>query len=133
MEINACDILPDDLPRLPDRMRDLIRLAGIEAAVNLSNALGGLNIRFPKHEAANRYGAAAFRRLAELVGEDATRALCAEYGGEQIAIPRCHAWRQEFRARAIRRAFDAGATVPELAKRYGVTYRTIEKLLNSCP
>lgn len=131
--MNACDLLPADLPRLPERMRELIRLIGIEAAVDLSNALGGLNISFPKHEAANRCGAASFRRLAEIVGNEATRALCAEYGGERIAIPRCHAWRAEVRARTIRRAFDAGATVPELARLHGITYRTVEKTLNGSP
>lgn len=130
MELNAQDIRPEDIPKLPSRMRDLVRLIGIPAAVDFINKFGGREVNFPIHENANKNGAASFSLLVYAVGRENALILCAEYGGEKLSIPRCHSWRYEMRARAIRRAFDAGARINDLASEYGLTARAVEIILN---
>ena len=130
MELNAQDVRPEDIPKLPSRMRDLVRLIGIPAAVDFINKFGGREVSFPKHENANKAGAASFSLLARVVGRENALILCTEYGGERLPIPRCHSWRYEMRARDIRRAFDAGASIPDLVSEHGLTSRAIEIILN---
>jgi hypothetical protein len=125
MDIHAQDLTPDDLSRLPGMVRDFARIAGLESAIACVNAFRGMQITIPKGEDNNTAG-----RVAEVMGKDAALAICKEYGGEVLGIPRCHALRSEMRARAIRSAFDAGEDVNTLARRFDMTYRAIEQIIN---
>lgn len=89
-----------------------------------------MEIAIPKGEGNNAAGGAAFKRLADACGRDAALAICKEYGGEVLSIPRCHSLRTEMRARAIRRAFDAGEGLNTLAHRFDMTRRAVEIILN---
>lgn len=133
MDIHAHELTPEDIASLPALVRDIERVSGLPAAIAIVNAFGGMEISIPKGENNNAKGKVAFERIAAAVGRDAALAICNEFGGEMLSIPRCHTLRGEMRARAIRRAFDAGECVNTLARRFGMTYRAIEIILNRAP
>lgn len=130
MDIRAEDLTPEDIKLLPRQVLDIARIAGMEAAIACVNAFRGMVISIPKGEHYNKKGIEAFAKLAAGCGREAALALCAEYGGEMLFIPRCHTLRGEMRNREIRRAFDAGEDTNTLARRFDMTYRAVEIILN---
>jgi hypothetical protein len=127
--IDAAQVTQEDIEELSPFARDLVRIAGLDAAVMLFNTLGGQLIGIPKGRNNNAKGKLAYERLESVIGADATVRLCKEFGGERIEIPRCHALRNELRARAIRRDYDAGVAVNDLVAQHAVSHRAIEKIL----
>lgn len=127
--IDATQVTEADIAALSPFARDLAQLLGREAAVALFNALGGQLVSIPKGRDNNAKGRLAYDRLESAVGEAAARRLCEEYGGERFEIPRCLSLRNELRARAIRRDYDAGVAINDLVARYAVAHRGIEKIL----
>lgn len=130
MDIRAEELTPEDIAILPALVRDIVRVAGLPAAIAIVNAFRGIEISIPKGEGNNTAGNVAFNRLADACGRDAALAICKEYGGEVLGIPRCHTLRSEMRNRAIRRAFDGGENINSLAYRFDMTSRAVELILN---
>ena len=74
----------------------------------------------------------AHRRLAEVIGLEATLQLCEAYGGAPLYIPKLDALVAVQRARHIRTEFD-GMNTAQLARRYGVSMRTVQMILSDAP
>jgi hypothetical protein len=55
--------------------------------------------------------------------------LCRNYGGETLAIPRCHKVILAHRAQVILQARKAGTKISELARQYKMTERNINKII----
>lgn len=69
---------------LPAVIQEIIRIIGHGRAMTLVREFGGQNLRLPKGEGSDTWAA-----LAETIGDRATRALCAEFGGEEVYIALC--------------------------------------------
>lgn len=74
----------------------------------------------------------AHRRLAEVIGLEATLKLCEIYGGAPLYIPKLDALLAAQRARCIRAEYD-GSNTAQLARRYGVSMRTVQTTLSEAP
>lgn len=71
--------------------------------------------------------------LADLLGESAARALCERFGGERLVLPIGRQLAIERRNEAIRAGRQSGMSVPQLARRYGVSIRQAYNVLGACP
>ena len=109
------------------------RLIGADAAQRLFDALGGREFAFPKAESQHPGGARKFARLVEIVGIEHATTLCRFLRGGSVYIPRDAVGRRRERDRELRKAFDAGASVSELVDRFGITDRSIERVLSVGP
>lgn len=122
------------LPLLPVRINEIADCIGLPSAMVLVAALGGCEIRFTKDPACG-----SFQRLASVVGELAARQLGEQFAVEEIAyIPRCQAAFTALRAKRVTEDFDTllrascstRTAANELAIRYGMSYRAVEKIVN---
>lgn len=73
--------------RLPRNARDIIDRLGPAVTLRLIRALGGTTIPVPMR--LTPVGEARYRRLRDMIGEDAAKALCREYAGTNLYIPTC--------------------------------------------
>lgn len=74
------------------------------------------------------------RRVAELIGLDATLTLVRHFGGGYLVIPKCEALLRDIRNSEIRKAYDTDKfTIRQLAWRYKLTDRTVQSILNDAP
>lgn len=74
----------------------------------------------------------AHRRLAEVIGLEATLRLCEAYGGAPLYIPKMDALVAARRDLSIRAEYD-GMNTAALARRYGVSMRTVQMILSEAP
>lgn len=123
------DLLAED--ELPEMGREFVRMIGLPRSIELFRALGGVDFPAPRGENNNRLGAIRFDMLAEVVGVDAAKVIIKEYGGEKLYIPKCQNALIAVRNRRIVREFDKGASVFELALKFRLSDRQIEKILKS--
>ncbi|WP_162259314.1 Mor transcription activator family protein [Levilactobacillus paucivorans] len=71
---------------------------------------------------------AVYQKLARVVGVEATKKMCAYFGGSQITFPRRLLDRKK-EATAIRRAYKQGGSVVTLAHDHNYSSRTIRRIL----
>jgi hypothetical protein len=67
--------------------------------------------------------------LAKAIGLDDARALCREWGGLRVPIPSGHRQRIAKRNARIQALYEGGASVPALAREFGVTPRAIYNVI----
>lgn len=73
---------------------------------------------------------AAHRKICEVIGLEATLRLCGMWGGSATYIPTLEAVEGAVRRKRIRAEFRTGrATVAALAHRYGLTERTVQRMV----
>lgn len=129
-------VMMDDLP---ESARNIARLIGMEKAMRLFELMGGVTIAIPKGNA--RYGQTRYKLLAEIIGENATDILTAEYGGEMLYIPNCKDALMRARDRDIQSRFEeliktglsANKSVAELSRQYRLSDRRVWSILKSMP
>jgi hypothetical protein len=110
---------------IPASLLQIVALIGLEAALKLVKAYGGVRLYVPKKIDADH-------PLVELIGYPAARALAAEFGGQpHFDIPKCEAALREARNRQIRQDRAMGHSIRELALKYRLTERGIEKILGA--
>lgn len=112
-----------DEGRLPPKMRLIVRLIGIADTLRLMRARPGLRIYVPQRAEQ----AAALR---EIISPEAVAALCREYPGIELSVPKPDAIVRQWRDAAIRAEADAGATIPQLARHYDLTRRQVHNILH---
>jgi hypothetical protein len=126
-------------PGFPAFARELIRVAGLEAAAALIDAWGGQEWRVPSvvgggtHRGKQRWAA-----LAEIVGEDAAERIVGAWPGEYIFIPFCAAAKGKALEAVLKKEYDALTTqgwshrdaVFHLGTKFRKNYRSIEKIIN---
>jgi hypothetical protein len=106
---------------LADLYRQISEGAGLEAALGLARARGGLRISVPRNPRAAPW-------LAEAMGEKGAALLCELYGGELIDLPSdpVSGQGQNARVRRIREALREGAlSANEIARMADVTRRAV--------
>src|SRR5260221_13237019 len=102
---------------------EIIQAIGLPAAMKLVDTFGGVRIYLPMPE-----NVTPDNEIAKAIGVDATRKLATVWGQERPSIPLA---RRHFRmvVRAEIRRDALGMTVPELARKYETTERTIYRWL----
>lgn len=123
-------------PLLPDSVREMADLIGLDKAMLVVAQLGGRTIDVPK--GAGPPGRDAVRRLAELIGLDAALELTRQYGGSRgLYIPTCDAakglvldWRIKMRYEQLSQSLSTRRAVAELCTEFGTSDRHIWRALD---
>lgn len=74
----------------------------------------------------------AHRKIAEVIGVEATLTLCDIYGGMQLYVPKTDNVYASVRAQMIRSEYN-GMNTAQLAKKYRVTTRTVQMIVEDMP
>mgnify|MGYP002579178365 CR=1 FL=1 len=69
-----------------------------------------------------------YRNLIDTIGEEATRKLCATYGGEAIYIPKLDAWHVAERAAKVAKDWN-GCNLRKLARENHLTVRSVQRMV----
>lgn len=73
------------------------------------------------------------REIAEVIGIEATLRLCQVYGGSTTYVPKNDAvYRTVVQNREIRRRYLLGAKIRDLQSQYGLSDRTIQRIVEDC-
>lgn len=128
-----------EYPQFPRTARDLVRVAGLEAAAALIHARRGTVFRIPSViGGGNPAGARQYDLLQEIVGEAAARRIVGYWGGQPLTVPSCkeaieardkNRMRADFDRLTLQHGYSAPEAVSELALKYDTSYRTVEKAL----
>ena len=108
---------------LSGELREIARLIGVRSAVALAEWRGGSSLTIPKRPAADH-------ALSQALGHKTALAFASVYGGERLSIPSLRTVIRPLQARHICAEYDAGARVPDLVWRFGVSERFIRNTLN---
>ena len=121
---------------LPDTAFDLSKLIGLSATLALVDEFGGTTFGVPIDR--NGKAGTLFQRIVNATSEEAAASISKVYGGDRLYIPMCTKTRQVLRNLEIIREFDAQTleisakkAVSALARRYFLSDRAIENILNS--
>ena len=124
----------DEWGGLPESMRQIAGVIGLDGAERLVRAIGGARFKFGK----GRQNTARMKLLHKAVGAADAAKLAAVFGGDELYIPRCSAQLRLVRNRRFRAAFaaltDGGKTskamaLTELCPQFGLSHRTADKIL----
>lgn len=107
--------------------QDVAGLIGQEAATRLMAVHGGKDqlkvpSRFVPHNRQVSF-------LMGIIGEEATRTLIREYGGDRLYVPSGARKRMNDRDREIIARYDGGAGVNDLARSFGLSARRVRGIL----
>lgn len=125
----------DDWGGLPESMRQIAEVIGLDGAEKLVRSIGGARFKFGK----GRQNTARMKLLHKAVGAADAAKLAAVFGGDELYIPRCSAQLRLVRNRRFRAAFaaltDGGKTskamaLTELCPQFGLSHRTADKILS---
>lgn len=111
-----------DVDQLPPSAAEIVSVVGVEAALRLVEAWGGVRLYVPQQMTEDH-------DLVNLLGGDSADQLASRFGGERIQVPRCLQALRAMRNARIRRARHDGATPAELALIHGLTERQIYAIL----
>lgn len=137
-EINKLDpaFFEEVRAALPETALEFVRIIGLEAALALISCFGGAEVRFVPAQASWK-----FERFSEVIGHKAAVQLTETFGtGIDVYIPRCSRARRMLRDRKIIREFDIMTTrhgiscreaANQLAIKFGVSNRLVEKIVNA--
>ena len=124
----------DEWGGLPESMRQIAGVIGLDGAERLVRAVGGARFKFGK----GRHNTARMKLLRQAVGKAGADKLAAVFGGDELYIPRCTVQLRKVRNRRFRAAFmaltDGGKTskamaLTELCPQFGLSHRTADKIL----
>jgi Mor family transcriptional regulator len=117
--------------KLPQMAVVMIRMIGPDAAMRMmqSDHFGGKTITIPKGELGR--GEQTFAALAEVIGADNVKLLCARFGGNDIYIPLLDKLRLAERNRKIVAAYNKGTSVSQLATANKMSDRQIRNILKT--
>lgn len=128
-------VLRSELDGLPPVVQEISAHIGLPSAIKLVNSFGGTTIRIPK--GGRLIGREILTRLAEVIGEEATKKLSHMSFGEPIYIPRCQKHLLNIRNQEVNQSFidkvrhgrTANSVVAELAREYQLCDRWIWVIL----
>jgi hypothetical protein len=110
---------------LPQSVSDLVDLIGHEATMRLVAAFGGILIEVPSGKSLGKVEGPLTARIIETLGGGLAARFMATYGGERLYIPRCAQAIRDERDRAIQADYDAGISVPDIARKYMISERWV--------
>lgn len=118
----SVDITSDSPSGLTGALAEIAGIVGLEAALKLARVAGGIRIYVP-------VGVDDRHWISEAIGRTLAEKLCAEFRGNFLFVPLgpCGPIASEVRRRreAIGKMIKAGLSSAEIARRAGVTQRTV--------
>ena len=125
--------------RLPRNARDILDRLGPAVTLHLVRTIGGTTVPVPMR--ATPLGEARYRRLCEMIGEEAATALCREYAGTNLYIPACSRAAADRRDAALiadrdamsRAGLSEREIVTGLALKYSLSDRHVWRVLQRIP
>ncbi|MAZ33403.1 MAG: hypothetical protein CMO06_09690 [Thalassospira sp.] len=111
-----------DIDQLPQTAAEISEIVGIDAALRLVDAWGGVRIYVPRQIPDDHL-------LISTLGREEAELLAEHYGGETILIPRCLAALRAVRNARICRERSEGHGIAVLALRYRLTERQVYAVL----
>ena len=122
-ELQADQVRLEDLPQ---QLRQIAALVGLQATLILVHNYGGVRLYVPVNMTPDHI-------IARLIGFDLALKLAAEFGGmDHFDIPRAAGALRLVRNREIAEKFIKGKTLRQLALEYLMTERAIQKILAYC-
>lgn len=113
---------------LPGILREIADAAGLEAAMKVAGAKGGVRAYFPAEPEADHW-------LALLVGLDQARqigrALAPGRAGAELEVPMGPSAGQAKRWRMMMEMSDEGQSKPAIARALNVHHKTVQRVLNN--
>ena len=103
-----------DLPGVLDEIADI---AGRDAALDLAATFGGSTLHVPAPGRVHRHA------LCHVLGDERARQVAERFQGEQVYIPQA-------RRASVLRLRSQGLSRREIAKRLGVSDRTVRRILS---
>lgn len=121
---------------LPENLKNISRLIGLELALRLAAEFGGESIRFRKTSPVRP--CEIFQRLVDLIGESSVFLLGREFSDGPMYIAAAKTAARFIRNRKITSEFSAmirqgkstNTAANALAKKYQISYRAVEKIVN---
>lgn len=117
---------PERVDTLPATARELVRMIGLDATIELVKMFGGDELAMP-HKAGGT--SRLWELLVEVIGGPAATRLVQETAGTRLYVPTCRDALLAERNREIARAYDAGEAFDALRRRYKVSRRHLWRLL----
>lgn len=112
---------PELIAQLPGELRAIAERIGLAAALRLVEARGGRRLYFP-------VGLAPEHQLVTLLGQAAAEALCQEYAGERLEIPKAEGYARAVRNALIVQERGKGVSQSTLAGTHSLTERQIRNI-----
>jgi len=109
---------------IPAQLQEISSYCGQQTALVLLLNFPGVHVNIPKKPTATH-------KLAELMGMSAFSKLCENYGNEVLQIPRAAAAIRALRNQAILKDFASGLRQIDIALKYGMTERQVNKICNT--
>jgi hypothetical protein len=109
---------------LPPVAQQIATVSGVNAAVAFCRRFGGISVSIPVHYSP---GCLLCREL----GERPARDIISLFGGRSLPVPRMEALMRKIRDENIRGDRASGMSHNALAARYGLTARTIYRVLRN--
>ncbi len=109
---------------LPGTLAEIARETSVPVALAIARRFGGTDLYVPLNPTEHD-------PLARCVGIDAANRIARLYGGGRVEIPLGNTARRAERNRAIRRMAAEGRSVSEIARRFGMTTRSIRRIKNA--
>ena len=129
-----------ELSGLPETMRAIVDLIGLDDAILLVRELGGRHLYVAVH---GKYGQCVSERLTEIVGADSAKKLIAQFRQDNPYIPMCSEALRNARNAKIIAEFDrlttgdepmsSNVAADQLAARHNMAARSIWRILKRPP
>lgn len=113
---------------LPKSVRDIAYVAGLPAALALTETYGGTYLRVPVGQ---KMHGKTRQSLIDIMGEAAAVKFMYHYSGEKIYVPRCQRHGISERNQAIIKKYDAGVSAAIIAREQQITERQVRNILKS--
>lgn len=110
------------LDELPEGLREIAELVGLDAALKLTAAHGGVRIFIPLK-------CPPEHAIAATVGDYVAARLSNAYGGTYLYVPGVSSILRRRRDAAIVQAYDKGKSATFLARQHGITERQVRAII----
>lgn len=114
----------DDLPPVA---KEILALTSSEALVRIVNKWGGVHMDFPAR-AESFHTSKVVQELADEIGQADAWKVASYFQGVRLQVPKCAAAVRKLTERKIRDEMDRGVAVPDLARRFNLTERSIWRI-----
>lgn len=108
---------------LPDSMREIAELVGVEGVLALIERWGGVWVHVPHPD--NLHAA---HPLVLALGAEPARRMAERYPGERVEVPIGHGYAAALLAAEVAAATDRGESEAQIARRLGITARWVREL-----
>ncbi|AYO54947.1 Mor transcription activator family protein [Acinetobacter wuhouensis] len=110
---------------MPKNFAFVAKLIGVEAALNMIHAYGGTNVFIPHRHALN-----INHDISGVISLKKLQILSEQLGNNTIEVPMGSPLVNAMRNKMIRNMANDGHSKPKIARKFGVTQRTIRTIVN---